>query len=328
MSYPIQVPATYTNPQGNLLASGLYRSYLTQDIANDFPQWMALRQNATSTGQQLIAAEAILLEWLQNDLEYNIRSKFIDTSPVDDIDVLYNVRIPSTVNLLDASASGVRCIAAPQGYQLGGANQINVQEVDILEDFYYNVLPTRIEVISSGVYRDSINGASFNVDPSGIPDKQSKLYDQWKVAHPLVWSTNGTSIQKQDARSTETYENYTWNHSSTVTDLWYSEGYLWTISNNSHGSYLHLLSSKTQVPQVVNLDTLVGFNLSPLALPSGNYISNVMIDLDGSMWLSDAQQTSVYNIAPRYDYFIYDTKTRSLFFREDYTYSGVFISNT
>src|SRR5665213_1170193 len=88
MNFPTQVPLTYSNPQGNLVASGLYRSYLTQDIANDFPQWMRLRDNNNSTGQQFIASEAILLEWLESELEYNIRSKFLQTSPLDDIDVL------------------------------------------------------------------------------------------------------------------------------------------------------------------------------------------------------------------------------------------------
>jgi len=327
MLFPTQVPVSYTNPQGNLIASGLYRSYITQDIANDFPQWMHLRDSQKSVGQQLIASEAILLEWLQNDLEYNIRSKFLLTSPLEDIDVLYSVPVPGTINLLNASASGIRCIAAPSGYQISGANQIQVQGVTLLEDFYYNVLPTRIEVISSGVYEGTINGTSFNIIPSGILDKQSKLYDKWKNKHRITWCSANGSIMKQDAVTMESYETYPWDDTGSVSDMWYSDGFLWCLGNDTGGSYVSLLSSKTQIPQATYLDYLARFDFN-VFMPSGTTATSMMIDASGFMWVADSTKSYVLGIAPRYDYFVFDQKTRSVYFREDYRSSGVFLSNT
>ena len=327
MKLPVQVPRAYVNPYGNVLASGLYRSYITQDIANDFPSWMTIRHNPQSVGQQLLASEAILLEWLQNDLEYNIRSKFIMTSPIDDIDVLYAVNVPSTVNLLNADASGIRCITAPSGYAIGSSSQIQVQEVVDLEDFYYNVLPTRIEITASGTYVDPVNGTSFNVIPSGIMDKQSKLYDRWKNMHRITWCSSGGYILKQDAVTMETYETYQWNDTGSVSDMWYQDGYLWCLANDNNGSYVSLLSSKTQVPALQYLDYLARFNFNT-SLQPGETLTKLSIDQNGYMWVADASEKSIYGITPRYDYFIFDQETRALYFREDYSDSGVFISNT
>ena len=327
MNFPTQVPITYSNPQGNLVASGLYRSYLTQDMANDFPPWMAIRYNPKSVGQQLLASEAILMEWLQNDLEYNIRSKFLMTSPLEDIDVLYSIKIPGTVNLLDATASGIRCIAAPDGYQLNGGNQINVQEVVLLEDFYYNMLPTRMEITSSGTYEGTINNTSWNVIPSGILDKGQKKYDRWKMKHNLTWCSANGNLYKQDALTTESYETYAWDDTGSLTDIWYSDGWLWCVGQDSGGSFISILSTKTQEPPSAYLDYLARFDLNT-AFASGTLpIDNIMIDSSGCMWIADSQQVSVFGIKPRYDYFIQDPKTRSLYFRENYE-SGVFISNT
>ena len=327
MNYPLQVPRTYVNPQGNTIASGVYRSYLTQDMANDFPSWMWLRQNPNSVGQQFLASESILFEDLQNALEYNIRSKFLLTCPLDEIDILYRVKVPGTINLTNASASGIRCIAAPSGYALGGSNQIQVQEAILLEDFYYNVLPTRLEVGASGAYAPSINGTSWNTIPSGIPDRQSKLYDQWKTKHDLTWCYSNGYIHKQDAKSLEDYELYSWTDSGTIVDMWYDNGMIWLLGQYSSGCYLSLVSSKTQMPQLNKLDYLAKFDLGGV-LPSGETFGNIMVDSSGFMWAADSTKKFYYPIMPRYDYFTLDQKTRYIYFREDYSNSGVFISNT
>ena len=327
MSYPLQVPSVYINSQGDLVASGLYRSYLTQDIANDFPSWMSIRNCSTSVGQQFLASEAILMEWLQNDLEYNIRSKFLDTSPLDDIDVLYSCPVPSTINLLNADASGITCIAAPSGYSLISGGEFYVTEVGLLEDFYYNVLPTRMEITCSGAYVGEKNGTNFNIIPSGILDKQQKRYDRWKNVHNITWCASSGQILKQDAYTQETYEAYAWNDTGNIVDLWYNNGYLWALAEDVDGSYVSLLSSKTQEPPAAELDYLARFDFS-VALPSGTLLQNIMVDASGFMWVADNQQISVWGIAPRYDYFIFDPTTRAVYFREDYSDSGVFLSNT
>lgn len=323
-----QVANTFTNPHGNLLASGLYRSYITQELANDFPQWNDIRNVPTGPGQQWLASESILLEWVQNELEYNIRSKFLGTSPVEDIDVLFTVSVPSTIDLLNPSPSGVTCVAAPSGLALNGGSQFNVQQVDDLEEFYYNVLPTRIEIISTGTYQLSINGTTWNVIPSGILDKQSKLYDVWREQHYITWCAAGTQILKQDSITMETYETYTWNDVGTVIDLWYDNGYLWCVGQEPSGvTYLSLLSSKTQVPPASGLDYLARYDWGN-SLYTGEQIGNIMIDADGYMWALNQTQTLVYQLAPRYDYFILDPESRSMYFRENYSNSGVFVTNT
>lgn len=326
MTYPVQVPRTYVNPQGDIIASGLYRSYTTQELANDFPAWMHLRQNPRSVGQQLIAATAVHMEKIEKDLEYHIRSKFLKTAPVEEIDVLYRVSIPSNINLQDASASGVRCIAAPSGCSPSGVNQVWVGEAKNLEDFYYNSVPTGMEVISSGYYPGSINGSYWNIKPSGILDAESKKYDVWKYKHDLTWCYAGKSFRKQDIETMEDYETYPYDSSANITDMSYSKGLLWAVRNKGSDYHVVVLSTKTQEPAAASLDTIAEFNVTGLL--GGLVPSGILIDKESNMWLCDTNKTRVFGVKPRYDYFILDKVNQYIYFREDYRNSGVFVSNT
>jgi hypothetical protein len=327
MIYPIQVPRTYVNPAGNVIASGIYRSYLTQDLANDFPAWMHLRQNPRSVGQQLLASVAVNLEKAEIDLEYNMKSKFLNTAPVDEIDVLYTVKVPSNINLLDASASGVRCIAAPSGCSPSGVSQIYVQESASLEDFYYNNLPTGLEVESVSSYSDSIDGVYWNVKPSGILDRESKLFDVWKNRHDITWCYSDGMLRKQDLETMEDYETYTWDSSGTLSDMLFYKGMLWCIGSDAYGCYLTIESTKTQQPNQGTLDKLAVFDLTD-AIDNPTTMYKIIVDSDGTLWISDSGKTVIYEIKPRYDYFTLDKLNRNIYFREDYRDSGVFVSNT
>jgi len=327
MDYPIQIPRAYANPNGDVIASGLYRSYLTQNLANDFPEWMHLRQNPRSVGQQLLAAPSVHLERLDNDLEYNIKSKFLNTAPIDEVDVLYRVQIPSNINLLDASASGVRCVAAPSGCSPSGVSQIWVQELSSLEDFYYNRIPTGLQVLSSGSYSDGIDDIQWKLRPSGVLDTESNKFDVWKMKHDITWCYHDGSLRKQDLQTMEDYETYEWQGDGIISDMCYKSGMLWCISQSASGCYLSLVSTKTQEPPLQYLDIMATFDLTP-AIGDSILMNKIIIDSIGSIWISNFTDTAVYNIQPRYDYFTMDKRNRYIYFREDYRDSGVIVSNT
>jgi hypothetical protein len=326
MNYPIQVARTYVNPYGNIAASGLYRSYLTQDLANDFPEWMHLRQNPRSVGQQFIAATAIHMEGIERDLEYNVKSKFLNTAPVDEIDILYRTRVPTNLNLLDASASGVRCVAAPSGCSPSGVSQIWVQDVTSLEDFYYNTVPTRLEVTSSGDFSSTIDGAAWNTSPSGILDKGQKKFDVWKNRHDLSWCYADGGFRKQDTETLEDYEVYALNVGyGTPLDMCFKDGYLWWIGKTGSNYYLNLTSTKTQEPIASTLDMVASFNITGEF--DGLEPSGILMDQQRILRVCDTQKRRVFELNPRYDYFTLDKVNRYVYFREDYRNSGVFISN-
>jgi hypothetical protein len=325
MVYPTQIDRTYVNPDGNLAASGYYRSSVTQELANMMPPWMRLRQDPQSVGQQFLSVPSVQLNRLETDLNDAMRSKFITTARLDDVDVLYRAKLLSDIDLTDVSASGVRCIAAPSGCSASGVSQIYIKEIDNLEEFYYNVLPTRVELLSSGVYVASIDGVSWNTKPSGIYDTEEKHVDVWGTTHDISWCYANGNIMKQDVETMEDYESYTSTVTGAITDMAFYKGILWGLSTSGATSYLTLMSTKTQEPNNTALDTLAEFELTDAftAQPSG-----ILIGDDGRMWVCDTNKVDVFEVAPRYDYFILDEDNRYVYLREDYRDSGVFMSNT
>lgn len=325
MNYPVQCARTYANPGGNLAASGYYRSSITQETANMMPPWMHLRQNPRSIGQQFLSVPGVHLKRLENDLNDVMRNEFLDTARVDEVDVLYRVNLPSNVNLMDMDASGVRCIAAPSGCSPSGISQIWVAEISDLKEFYYEVLPTRIEVMSSGDYVSSVDSVSWNTKPSGILDSEEKWVDVWGTTHDISWCFSDGFMRKQDTETMEDYEIYTQPGTGVLTDMAFYRGLLWCVSSSGSDYYLTLASTKTQVPNETALDTLAiytisdGFDIAP---------SGIIIKEDGSLAICDTNRTRIVSVSPRYDYFILDKDNRYVYFKEDYRSSGVFISNT
>lgn len=329
MNYPYHAPRTYVNPLGNIAASGYYRSSTTQQVMNEMPPWMHMRDNQRSIGQQFISPASLELKRLESTLNDTMKSKFIDTARVDEVDVLYRIKLPSNIDLTNASASGVRCIAAPSGCSPSGVSQIWVQEIGNLNEFYYDCLPTRMEVESSGNYLDSVEGESWNSSPSGVLDLEEKYIDVWQKEHQISWCFTDDSpighMRKQDVETMEDYEIYDRPGSGIITDFSYYKGILWCINISGGSYYITLASSRTQIPTKTTLDTLAvynitnGFDIQP---------SGIIVDSEGSLWICDTNKTRSFKVSPRYDYFIMDRNNRYIYLKEDYRDSGVFISNT
>ena len=238
MSYPEQCPRAYVNPDGMISASGYYRASTTQELANMMPPWMHLRQNNRSIGQQFLSSTSVHLKRLEKDLNSSMKNKFIDTAEVDDVDVLYRVKLPSNINLLDASASGIRCIAAPPGCSPSGISQILLVETTDLKTFYYNLVPTRIEIETSDDYTSDEMGSNWNITPSGVYDSEEKHVDVWGKKHDITWCSSGGFIRKQDSETMEDYEVYPENRYGTVIDLDYYRGNLWCLTTYVSTSFL------------------------------------------------------------------------------------------
>jgi hypothetical protein len=79
------------------------------------------------------------------------------------------------------------------------------------------------------------------------------------------------------------------------------------------------------MPNELSMDVMAEFELTSAfkAQPSG-----IKIDDAGAFWVCDTNKVDMFEIAPRYDYFILDKDNRYVYLKEDYTNSGVFISNT
>lgn len=325
MTYPSQCPRVYVNPNGMISASGYYRSSTTQELANMLPPWMHLRENKNSIGQQFISSTSVHLKRLETDLNSCMKSKFIDTAEVDEIDVLYRAKLPSNVNLLDASASGIRCIAAPSGCSPSGISQIRLGEITNLKEFYYNLIPTRVEIEASGAYSTTEIGVVWNALPSGVYDEEEKHVDVWGKKHDITWCSSGGAIRKQDSETMEDYDIYPENRYGTVVDLDFYKGNLWCLTNNGSNNYVTILSAKTYVPQKSQLDLIAVYNITSEV--TGNPTKIVVKD-GSNVYIKAATGNNSYKTHPRYDYYILDKDNRYVYMREDYRNSGVFISNT
>lgn len=323
---PIQCPRIYANPEQNLAASGYYRSWMTQRSANMLPPWMHIRDNPNSIGQQFLSPFAQSIDKLEYQMNEAFKSKYINIAPLDEVDVLYRTKIPSNLDFLDTELASITCLAAPSGHTISGAEQIELKEINSLEEFYYDVLPTRAEVVSSGTYTATVDSLSWNLKPSGVVDKEQKKVDIWKTEHDISWCYAGGYFRKQDVETMEDYETYSLNGSGVLMDMWYNKGILWWVGKGTSEYFLNLTSTKTQMPVATTLDLLTVIDITDAFIntePSG-----IIVDKEGSLWIADTNKTSLFEVCPRYDYFIVDKQNRYIYLKEDYTDSGVFISNT
>jgi hypothetical protein len=325
MEYPTQIYTSYVNPLGNLAASGDYRSWKTQDLANKMPPWMHLRENPVSIGQQFLSPTAMILGDLEPSLNNLMRSKFLPTARVDEMDIVYRVSAPSNLDLTDSLSKRVTCIANPEGVGPSGIYNLNITETFTAREFYYDAPPTRLELVGEFPYTSSVSGDTWKPYPSGVFDVQGKKVDIWGKAHELTWCYDGASFRKQDAETTEDYEVYVDNGVGVVTGMSYKDGILWSLGATPSGSIIALTSTKTQMPVRDSLDRVVEFDISGVfdTEPSG-----IISSEDGHLYLCDTNKTRIFDMVPRYDYFILNSKSRHLYFREDYGKSGVLISNT
>ena len=324
MSYPIQCPRVYANPDGMISASGYYRASTTQELANMLPPWMHLRENKNSIGQQFISSTSVHLKRLEANLNECMKNKFIDTANVDEVDVLYRAKIPNNINLLDATASGVRCVAAPSGCSPSEISQIWINETKDLETFYYNLVPTRVEVSSSGSYTEEYIGDNWNIIPSGIYDSEEKHVDVWGKKHDITWCAAGGAVRKQDRETLEDYEVYPESRYGSVVDMDFYKGNLWCLTSDGSNNYVTILSAKTYVPNKTALDLIAVIDITSGVV--GNPTKMILKD-SSNIYLKGSGST-VYKVHPRYDYFLLDKDNRYVYLKEDYTSSGLFISNT
>ena len=325
MSYPIQNERVFVNPSGNVAASGYYRSSLTQETANMMPPWMQMRQNQLSVGQQFLSTPAEKMKRLENNLNREFANKFLQTAYINEPDVLYRVKIPGNLDLLDTTKDPITCLVAPSGCSPSGVSSIQLKEINELGAFYYDVLPTRVEVESSGAYNTTIDGFLWNVKPSGILDKEESYVDVWNTKHDISWAYADGKFRKQDVETMEDYETYSISGSGTPVDMWYNRGILWWIGHAGAEYFLNLSSTKTKIPTACVLDLLVVVDITSGF--SGHEPSGIIIDKADGVWVCDTEKKRLFEVYPRYDYFITDKQNGYIYFREDYRDSGVFISN-
>ena len=344
MAYPEYYEIEYTNPSGNVAASGYFKSYVTQEMANAYPVWDAIRQDPNSVGQQYLSAFARIADRLRNDIRGALREKFIDLAPVDEIDVLTRMKIPSTISFLENP--DVECWTAPSGVTPSGypfpsgatanpdtVNAIQLEEVSDLERFYYHVLPTRLKAYGSESYSDeraASIGVAFPVKASGVFDTTGKHIDVWKRQHDLAWSHEDgltTEFLKQDAITHETYETIKSGASGYPKGFCFYRNKLYWIgySPNPSGYFLNV-SNPRPAPAGEYLDSLCVFDISNL-VPNGIPPSGIDVDEEGHIWILDENRENLYSLDFFYDYFLVDKENRYIYFREDYSDPGVFVKS-
>lgn len=341
MSYPQYFNSVYINPSGNITASGYFKSHITQELANMYPYWTAIRDNENSNAQQYMSPMARKFYDLESKLSQTLNDKFIDVAPVDEIDVIYRMKIPSTISYLNnpniecwTSPSGV----TPSGYPFpepsGGNsdtfNSIRISEIGDLEEFYYHVLPTRFVAFNSEPYSDSRISSldiEFPVKPSGILDPNSRYISKWKKEHEISWANTGMSCRflKQDSDTKETYREYIAGASGVPKGFSIHKDNIWWIGHDiSLDKYFINISNSHPSPDSEYLDTLAVCDITNLfsghPSPSG-----IDIDEEGHIWILDENRTTLYAFRPMYDYFLVDKESRFVFFREDYSDPGVFV---
>ena len=339
--YPQYFERTYVNPSGNVAASGYYVSHLTQVIANKYPMWHAIRDNVNSVGQEFISPSARILRKQEADMDEDLNNNYISLAPVDEIDVIHRMKVPSTISFL--ANPNIECWTAPSGSTPSGYpfpvitgsdpstyNQIQATPVTDLEEFYYYLIPSRIKAYNEEVFTDArldSIGITLPVNPSGMPDPKQKYVDRAKKEHDLVWAHDeGTTVRflnRQDAESMESYETYNVGASGYIKGFTLYRDYLWWIGLVPPSSYFLNLSNPNPVPGSEYLDQLASYDITALA--SGSQPSGIAVDEEGTLWISDEDREKLYSITPMYDYFLVDKENRFIYFREDYSNPGVFV---
>jgi len=339
MVYPQYFERTYVNPSGNIAASGYYKSYITQEIANKYPTWHAIRDNVDSVGQQFISAPAVTLHGFERKMDEDLNNKFISLANVDDVDVLYRMKIPSTISFLQNQY--IECWTAPSGATPSGSpfpepegastdtfNQIQVELVSDLEEFYYNTIPTRIKIFNEENFSESRIaglGVEIPIKPSGISDPIQYYVDRAKKKHDLTWAHGDSPIAElflvQDSDSLESYESYKAGASGYPRGFILYKDYLWWIGFIPPASYFLNLSNPRPKPGSEYLDQLASYDISSMSsAPSG-----IAVDEEGTIWITDESRTTLFGVTPMYDYYSIDKDNRYLFFKEDYSSPGVFV---
>jgi len=342
MAYPQHFDLQYINPSGDISASGYFRSYITQKMANAYPVWDAIRQNPNSVGQQFLSPFARIVDNMKDDLKETLSEKFIDLAPVDEVDVISRLKIPSSISFLENP--GIQCWTAPSGATPSGSpfpeivgadpdtvNAMQISEVVDLENFYYNALPTRLKAYGSESYGDERAGSIgvvFPVRASGIYDPFSKHVDVWKREHDLKWThkDDGTQVfLKQDSITYETYEEVEASASGNPKGFtFYDEKLYWIGYVASPSGYFLNVSNPRPAPDGEYMDTLAIFDISDL-VPGGIPPSGVDVDEEGHIWILDENRENLYTLDFMYDYFLVDKETRYIYFRENYSDPGVFV---
>ena len=258
------------------------------------------------------------------------------------MDILYRMKIPSTISFLDNP--NIECWTAPSGVTPSGYpfpavtgassdtyNSIGISEIGDLEEFYYDALPTRLKAYDSEPYSDeraeSI-GISFPVKPSGIADPFVKYVDSWKREHDITWAhddIDGEKFLKQDSLTLETYESFSVGASGNPKGFTlYKEKFYWIGYQTDPSGYFLNISNSHPAPAGEYADTLVVLDITDL-ISSGAPPSGVDIDEEGHIWILDEDRQDLYALDTIHDYFLVDKETRYVYFREDYSDPGVFI---
>lgn len=322
----------YVNPSGNISASGYFKSHVTQELANKFPEWTHLRDNTNSIGQQFLTPMARQLHYVERDQSDSLDSNFLSLAHTNDIDILNRVKVPSVIDLTSTSASGIRCITGPSGVSPSGTdNDVWINEVNDLKEFYYHVLPTRMCVFTYHPYtQDRLNdlGISFNFNASGVYDTEQKYIDKWKREHDITWQGSNSNFRKQDSESLETYESFKYGMPETLLGFTYHDDVIWWHSvANDRNHYVHISNPRTTIGSEY-LDRLASYNFCDHTLyTNAGDPSGIAFDNTGDMWITDDNKVVLIHIELMHDYFILDKENRYIYFREDYRNPGVFISN-
>lgn len=166
------------------------KSNVTRELVNAFPEWTRVRKDELSLGYQLLNAVAQPMERMEKELIRMRANYYLVTANLDEIDILYKVKLPASFTFEENNDDPTEPIPYPptvSGLLDGTYYEVQPAGDNDLASFWYDAIPDRYsiglsidgidtdELLSTtvsglpvtGVYEHHLNGGTVWVEAVG-----------------------------------------------------------------------------------------------------------------------------------------------------------------
>ena len=299
-----------------------FYSAMTQRIANNFPLWMQVRQDPTSSGQQFLNAAGVLLQEADRAFYAAVSGLSLPTADINQADIIYKVQFPR-----------INPISASQIPTCTGDNNNIIQVFDV-NDFLYFALPTRISNIASTSTAPPLNFGDQLYYDIPYTDPQTKQYPMYFQFDP-----GSSKLQKyflvdtlQDVQpavvpTKNIINTYTLNdiNGNPISGTYKGASIYWDRMVILFGQTLYVFDVRS--PLLSNMASNWSGNAEQTSLNALAEVAltetltnafGVAFDINKKyVWINNAGTYLQYGM--NFDYLIFDDTNQTFFFREQYT---------